>query len=55
MQTIVEQMVATMDAIKTDIVKYDNKAAMARVRKNTLVLEKLGKAYRKASLEAAKK
>ena len=47
MQTIIEQMVATMDAIKTDIVKENNKAAQARVRKNTLVLEKLGKTYRR--------
>lgn len=54
MQQIIEQMVATMEAIKVDIVKENNKSAMARVRKNTLVLEKLGKAYRKASLEATK-
>jgi hypothetical protein len=54
MQQIIEQMVATMEAIKVDIVKEKNKAAMARVRKNTLVLEKLGKAYRKASLESSK-
>ena len=47
MQTIIEQMVATMDAIKADINKVENKAAQARVRKNTLVLEKLGKIYRK--------
>ena len=47
MQQIIEQMVATMEAIKVDIVKENNKSAMARVRKNTLVLEKLGKAYRK--------
>ena len=46
MQTIIEQMIAAMDAIKADINKTD-KAAQARVRKNTLVLEKLGKAYRK--------
>ena len=47
MQTIIEQMIATMDAIKADINKVENKAAQARVRKNTLVLEKLGKVYRK--------
>lgn len=47
MQTIIEQMMAAMDAIKADIHKVENKAAQARVRKNTLVLEKLGKAYRK--------
>ena len=47
MQKIIEQMVAAMDAIKADINKVENKAAQARVRKNTLVLEKLGKLYRK--------
>ena len=47
MQTIIDQMVAAMDAIKADINKVDNKSAQARVRKNTLVLEKLGKIYRK--------
>ena len=47
MQTIIEQMIAAMEAIKADINKVDNKAAQARVRKNTLVLEKLGKLYRK--------
>ena len=47
MQTIIEQMVAAMDAIMADINKVENKAAQARVRKNTLVLEKLGKLYRK--------
>ena len=47
MQTIIEQMIATMDAIKADINKTENKSAQARVRKNTLILEKLGKAYRK--------
>lgn len=47
MQTLIDQMVAAMDAIKADIHKTDNKAAQARVRKNTLVLEKLGKVYRK--------
>jgi hypothetical protein len=49
MQTIIEQMIATMDAIKADTNKTENKAAQARVRKNTLILEKLGKAYRKES------
>ena len=49
MQTIIEQMIATMDAIKADINKVENKSAQARVRKNTLILEKLGKAYREES------
>lgn len=47
MQQIIEQMVATMEAIKVDILKENNKAAQARVRKLTLEFEKLGKAYRK--------
>lgn len=54
MQEIVNQMVALMDSIKADIVKTGNKAAMARVRKATLELDKLGKAYRKASVAASK-
>ena len=47
MQTIYEQKIAAMDAIKADINTVDNNSAQARVRKNTLILEKLGKAYRK--------
>ena len=43
-----EYLVAALcDAIKVDIVKTENKAAQARVRKATLNLEKLGKIYRK--------
>lgn len=55
MQEIIDQFLAQMELIKTDIVKSDNKAAQARVRKATLSLEKLGKQYRRASLDAAKK
>ena len=55
MKKLVEQIVATMEAIKVDIVKEGNKAAAARVRKATLNLEKLGKEYRKASIAEAKK
>ena len=54
MQEIINQMMATMDAIKADIEKADNKAAQARVRKATVEFEKLGKAYRRATIEAAK-
>ena len=54
MQTIIEQMIAAMDAIKADINKVENKAARARVRKATLMLEKLGKVYRKASIAETK-
>lgn len=50
MQEIIEKMMATMDAIKNDINKVGYKAAQVRVRKATLEFEKLGKAYRRASL-----
>lgn len=55
MEQIIAEMKAQIEAILTDIDKTDNKAAQARVRKNTLNLEKLGKQYRRASLDAAKK
>lgn len=55
MEKLIEQICAACDAIKADIVKTDNKAAQARVRKATLELEKLGKEYRKASVASAKK
>ena len=47
MKELIEQINALCDAIKVDIVKTENKAAQARVRKATLNLEKLGKIYRK--------
>jgi len=53
MKEIVDQMNAIMDAIKADLGK-DTKAAAARVRKATLEFEKVGKAYRKASIAAEK-
>ena len=49
MKELIAKINAVVDAIKVDIVKEDNKAAQARVRKATLELEKLGKEYRKAS------
>lgn len=55
MKKLVEQIVATAEALKADIVKEGNKAAAARARKATLQLEKLGKEYRKVSIAAAKK
>lgn len=54
MKELIEKIVAQCDAIKADIVKEDNKAAAARVRKATLELEKLGKQYRKESIAAGK-
>lgn len=55
MKELVEKIIVLCDAIKEDIVKEENKAAQARVRKATLELEKLGKEYRKASVAAVKK
>lgn len=54
MHEIIEKMMAAMEAVNADINKVGNKAAQARVRKATLELEKLGKAYRRASLDAEK-
>lgn len=55
MKELIEQISALCDAIKADVEKSEtNKAAAARVRKATLDLEKVGKAYRKASIAAAK-
>ena len=54
MEELIAKMNETMAAIQADLEKVGNKSAMARVRKNTLVLEKLGKEYRKASLQASK-
>ena len=50
MEVIIAKIKEQLDAIKADIDKVGNKAAQARVRKATLVLEKLGKEYRKASI-----
>lgn len=55
MKEIIDQILTKMEDIKADIVKENNKAAQARVRKATLELEKLGKQYRRATLEASKK
>ena len=51
MTELINQIKAQVAAILSDIDKVDNKAARARVRKATLVLEKLGKAYRKESVK----
>lgn len=50
MEAIIAKMKEQIAAITKDIDKVDNKAAKARVRKATLVLEKLGKEYRRASI-----
>ena len=51
MTELINRIEAQVAAISADIDKVDNKAARARVRKATLVLEKLGKAYRKESVK----
>lgn len=51
MEEIIAKINEQIDAIKADINKVGNKAAQARVRKATLVLEKLGKEYRKVSVK----
>ena len=51
MTELINQIKAQVAAISADIDKVDNKAARARVRKATLMLEKLGKAYRKESMK----
>ena len=51
MEELVKNIKASVEAILADIDKLDNKSAMARVRKATLELEKLGKVYRKETCE----
>lgn len=47
MEELIKNIKVNIEAILADIDKIDNKAAKARVRKATIELEKLGKAYRK--------
>ena len=50
MTELINRNKAQVAAISADIDKVGNKAARARVRKATLMLEKLGKEYRKESI-----
>ena len=50
MAELINRIKAQVAAISADIDKVENKAARARVRKATLMLEKLGKEYRKESI-----
>lgn len=50
MTELINRIKAQVAAISADIDKVENKAARARVRKATLMLEKLGKEYRKESI-----
>lgn len=54
MKEITEKIVALCEAILADSQK-ETKAAHARIRKATLEIAKLGKEYRKESIEADKK
>ncbi len=51
MEKIIAEIKAQINAILADIDKVDNKAAKARVRKASLLLEKAGKEYRKISVK----
>lgn len=51
MEEIIKNIKTQIAAIEADIDKTGNKAAMARVRKATLALEKFGKEYRKVSVK----
>lgn len=51
MEKLIVAIKAQVNAILADIDKVDNKAAKARVRKATLLLEKAAKEYRKISVK----
>ncbi len=58
MKDLLAKINAEIDAFKTDSdlqAEKGNKAAGTRARKSSLELEKLLKAFRKASVEASKK
>lgn len=54
MKENIEKIVAECQAFIDDS-KKDSKAARARMRKNTLAIAKLGKEFRRLSLEADRK
>ena len=51
MEKLIAEIKAQVNAILADIDKVENKAAKARVRKATLLLEKVAKEYRKVSVK----
>lgn len=51
MKNLISEIKAHVNALMNDIDKVDNKAARARARRESLILAKLGKEYRKKSLE----
>ncbi len=54
MKNLIDKLVENANIIIADSQK-DTKAAHARIRKATLEIAKIGKEYRKASIEADKK
>ena len=54
MENLINKLVENANIIITDSLK-DTKAAHARIRKATLEIAKIGKEYRKVSIEADKK
>ncbi|MFP5146364.1 histone H1 [Bacteroides uniformis] len=58
MKELLEKMQDTYETFKANAMlqlEKQNKAAGTRARKDSLILEKLAKEFRKASLEASKK
>lgn len=51
MEKLIAAIKAQVNAILADIDKVENKAAKARVRKATILLEKAAKEYRKVSVK----
>lgn len=54
MKEIIEKIVAECNAFAADAAKKPTKAAYQRMRRNTLVIAKLGKEFRRLSIEASK-
>jgi hypothetical protein len=57
-KVILNEMLELVEAFKADAITWTeegNKTAAMRARKATLAIEKLGKAFRKASVAEAKK
>ncbi len=50
LEKVIEDINGIVERLNEEIMIVDNASARKRVRKNTLVLEKLGKLYRKYSV-----
>ncbi len=55
LKSTIKEMDTTISLIMEDLTDTKNKAACARVRKNTLAFEKIAKQYRKDSVAFHKK